>query len=67
MIGFLHQVRGQAWLLKGQGTSMLGMSAEQDMVLSRGSADMSLPSQSCPEDCCNLPPVFRATFLPASL
>ena len=45
----------------------VGMFAEQDMVLTGGSAAMSLPSQSCSEDCCNLPPVFRATLLPASL
>ena len=52
---------------EGSGHNTLGMSAEQDMGLTGGSADMSLPSQSCSEDCCNLPPVFRATLLPASL
>lgn len=67
MTGLLHQVHGQTWFPKGQGTSMLGMSAKQDVVLSGGCAAMSLPSQSCPEDCCNLPPVFRAALLPASL
>lgn len=52
---------------EGTGHNMLGTFAEQDMVLTGGSAAMSLPSQSCSEDCCNLPPVFRATLLPASL
>lgn len=36
MIGLLHQVHEQAWFLMGQGTGMLGMSAEQDLVLSGG-------------------------------
>lgn len=36
MIGLLHQVHEQAWFPKGQGTGMLGMSAEQELVLSGG-------------------------------
>lgn len=58
MIGLVRHVHGQAWFLKGH----RGVGS-----VCWGPSGMSLPSQSRPEDCGDLPPVLGAALLPAPL